>query len=182
MKTVFIFLANGFEEAEALVTVDVLRRADFKVQTVSITRSKQVAGAHGVVVEADALIDDVDFSAADCLVLPGGMPGTSNLDQSEKIKTLLTHHYQKGGLLAAICAAPLVLGRLGMLKGKEAVCYPGFEKYLEGATIAKGKFAVSGNILTGKGPGCVFDFSLKLVELLSNKELAEQVADGLIWS
>lgn len=181
MKTVFIFLADGFEEAEALVTVDVLRRAGFQVQTMSISGSKQVTGAHGILVTADALMNDVDFSIADCLVLPGGMPGTTNLDQNEKVKSLLIAHYQKGKLLAAICAAPLVLGRLGFLKGKEAVCYPGFEKYLEGATIVKGKIVFNGNILTAKGPGCVFEFAMKLVEILIDKDLAKQVSDGLIW-
>lgn len=181
MKTIFLFLANGFEETEAIVSVDVLRRAGFNVRTVSISNSQEVVGTHNIVIKADLLLKNTDCSVADCLILPGGMPGASNLDQNEELKKILVAHNQQGKLIAAICAAPLVLGRLNLLVGKEAVCYPGFEKYLEGATLVKGKLIFCDNIITAKGPGCVFDFALKIVEVLQDRDCAEQIVEGLIW-
>lgn len=181
MKNVFIFLADGFEETEAIATTDILLRAEFNVKTVSISSVKTVGGTHNITVLADCLLSETDFSDADCLILPGGMPGAANLDQNSDVKRILSEHYKQGKLLAAICAAPLVLGRLKFLVGRDAVCYPGFEKYLEGASLIKNKVAYSKNIITAKGPGCVFEFGLKIIELLKDKSCAEKVADGLIW-
>ena len=133
MKESALFLAEGFEEIEAITVIDVLRRAEIPVKTVSITPSLQVKGAHGVVVEADTTFETVTADDFDFLILPGGMPGTKHLDENKKLNDWLLAHVGRGGRVAAICAAPSVLGRLGLLKGKKATCYPGFESMLLGA-------------------------------------------------
>ena len=130
MKKAIVFLANGFEEMEALGTVDILRRGGIEVQTVSITADPIVTGAHQVPVTADTTIDKAVLNDADALILPGGMPGASNLNNSETVKEALLQQYREGRIVAAICAAPMVLGGLGLLKGRNATCYPGFEPQL----------------------------------------------------
>lgn len=180
MKQAFVFLATGFEETEAVGTIDVLRRGGIQVTSISITGEKSVTGAHGILVTADLLFDEADFSKADALVLPGGMPGSNNLNAYEPLKERLLDQYRNHKTVAAICAAPLVLGGLGLLKEKKATCYPGFEPKLIGATATGNSTETDGNVVTGKGPGLVFNFGLALVETLKGKAVAEEVAAGLL--
>lgn len=180
MKRVALFLANGFEEIEAIATTDILRRAQIDVVTVSITEKRSVIGAHGVEVIADSIFEETDFSKIDLLLLPGGMPGSKHLNEHKGLKDLLIEFNSQHKLIAAICAAPMVLGGLGLLKGKRATCYPGFESELIGATIDGGNLIVDGNITTGKGPAFVFDFALSLVEQLVGLQVKEEVASGML--
>jgi len=178
MKTIFVFLTTGFEEIEAMATVDVLRRAELNVKTVSLTGDRQVVASHGVPVVADLLFEGTDFSNAEMLVLPGG---TTNFNDHEGMKKEVLAFANKGEKVAAICASPMVLGGLGLLKGKNATCYPGFEQYLTGANLQTDKaVVVDGNITTGRGPGLTIDFALKLVELIAGKDKRDAVAAGLL--
>lgn len=180
MKKVFIFLANGFEEIEAIAPIDILRRAELDVVTVSISDSKSVKGAHNVIVEADQLFTETTFGDNDYYVLPGGYDGMMNLSAHEGVNELLKKQHAAGKKLAAICASPSVLGKLGILEGKEAICYPGFEENLTGATISELSVVEDGNVITGKGPGVAIQFGLKIVETLKGKEIADKVAAGLM--
>lgn len=180
MSKAFVFLATGFEEMEALGTVDILRRAGIDTVTVSITGEKVVAGAHNIPVQADCLMEEASFAGAAALILPGGLPGATNLNKSTSVKEALLQQYREGRIVAAICAAPLVLGGLGLLKGCKSTCYPSFEEYLIGATPTGANVEVDGNVITGKGPGLVFDFGLALVEAIRGKAVAEEVAGGML--
>lgn len=180
MKKVALFLANGFEEIEALGTVDILRRAGIPVQTVSITNEKNVTGAHHITVLADVIFREVNFHDVDVLILPGGMPGAKNLNEHEELKRKVKEYAEKGKVVAAICAAPMVLGRLGLLEGKKATCYPGFEHQLIGAKVSGNKVSVDKNIITGKGPGLVFEFALELVETIAGAGTRKEVQEGLL--
>lgn len=180
MKKAIVFLANGFEEMEATGTVDILRRGGIDTKTVSITDDRKVVGAHNMEYMADALLSETDLAGADALILPGGMPGASNLNESEAVKEALLQQYRKGGVVAAICAAPMVLGGLGLLKSRKATCYPGFEPKLIGATVTGEAVEVDGNVVTGKGPGLVFNFGLALISVLKGDAVAEEVAAGLL--
>lgn len=180
MKKAFVFLATGFEEMEATGTVDVLRRGGIEAKTVSITGERTVTGAHGMELTADTLWADTDFSEAEALILPGGMPGSNNLNDCEPLKELLIEQYKKGKWVAAICAAPLVLGGLGLLKGRRATCYPGFEPTLIGATPTGEAVEIDGNVITGRGPGLVYNFGLALLSVLKSEATAEEVAAGLL--
>lgn len=179
MKTV-VFLANGFEEIEALATVDVLRRAGFSVRTASIHSELLVEGAHSINVLADTTFDEESFEDVDLLILPGGMPGTKHLGDHEGLKALLLEHAAKSKWIAAICAAPKVLGELGLLKGQFATCYPGFEVYLKGAIHVDENVVVSGHYVTGKGAGAAIEFALKLVELFADYETARELGRSMI--
>ena len=181
MKKVYVFLAEGFEEVEALTPVDVFRRGGVEVKTVSITDSLEVKGAHGVVVLADTTLGAADCSDADLLLLPGGMPGAANLNNCSPLKQLLARHHGKGGKLAAICAAPLVFGGLGLLRGRRATCYPGFEKYLEGATYTHELCTKDGNITTGEGPAASFLFAYTLLEELTDRASVDAIAEGMMY-
>lgn len=173
-----MFLITGFEEIEALATVDILRRAGLPVRTVSLTGETAVTGSHGVRVVADTLFEDVDFNTAEMLILPGGTPAFS---EHEGLKKSVKAFYDRGGKVAAICASPMVFGILGMLKGRNATCYPGFEKYLEGALLQTEKAVViDGNVITGRGPGLTIEFALTIVEILAGKSTREQVASQLL--
>lgn len=174
-----VFLADGFEEIEAIAPIDIMRRAGIDVTTISVTTTKEVKGAHGIILHADCLFAKIDFSNADLLFLPGGMPGTKNLEAHDGLKQLLLKHANEGKKLAAICAAPSILGKLGLLKGKEAVCFPGFEETLNGAILSDKKVVQSGNIITGKAAGAAVEFALKLVENLKGKSAAEQVGSSI---
>ena len=180
MKKAIVFLANGFEEMEATGTVDILRRGGIDTKTVSITDDRKVIGAHNMEYTADATFTEIDLSDADALILPGGMPGASNLNNSEPVKEVLLQQYREGRIVAAICAAPMVLGGLGLLKGRKATCYPGFEPKLIGATVTGEAVEVDGNVVTGRGPGLVFNFGLALVSVLKGDAVAEEVAAGLL--
>jgi 4-methyl-5(b-hydroxyethyl)-thiazole monophosphate biosynthesis len=176
---VFIFLADGFEEIEAIAPIDIFRRANVEVVTVSISGNKSVIGAHNVCVLADCLFSETDFSDNDLLFLPGGMPGTKNLDAHEGLNQLLKLQAENGKNIAAICAAPSILGKMNLLKDKEAICYPGFEDQLYGAILSKEKIVKSGNISTAKGAGVAIQFALKLVEELKGKETADKIAAAI---
>ena len=176
----YVFLADGFEEVEALATVDVLRRCGIEVQTVSISYSEEVTGAHGIIVKADKVLDYSMLQDADFLILPGGLPGATNLRDCEALQEVLKQHAAKGGNLAAICAAPMVLGGLGLLEGKEATCYPGFEKYMIGAKPGSLPVVQDGNVITGKGPAFAFAFGLKIAEAIKGKDAAGDVAVGML--
>ncbi len=181
MKTAFVFLAPGFEEIEAISIIDTLRRGGINTLAISITSGKNVKGAHAIEVVADEIFDKTDFSTGNIVILPGGMPGTNNLNAHEGLKALINQYNNQQKYVAAICAAPLVLGQMGLLKGKPAISYPGFEDQLQGATIEKDKrVVVSGNIITSKGPGTAIEFALQLVEMLVDKATAEKLAEGMI--
>ena len=175
MKKAIVFLANGFEEMEALGTVDILRRGGIEVTTVSITTDPVVIGAHNVPVTADTTLNNALLNDADALILPGGMPGASNLNDSETVKEALLGQYREGRIVAA-----MVLGGLGLLKGRKATCYPGFEPKLIGANVTGEAVEVSDNVITGKGPGLVMNFGLALVAAIKNDAVAEEVAAGLL--
>ena len=172
MAKVYVFLANGFEDVEALIPVDVLRRGGVEVKTVSITGDSQVVEtAHNVQIVADAMIEDCDFSDADLLFLPGGMPGASNLYGHEGVRQAVLAQAKAGKKVAAICAAPaVVLAQLGVLDGKRATCYPGFEQMLTKADY---------NITTAEGPAAAFPFAYELLSQLVSKEVSDQIAEGM---
>jgi len=180
MAKVYVFLANGFEDVEALIPVDVLRRGGVEVVTVSVTGDSQVVeSAHRVQMVADAMFEDCDFADADLLLLPGGMPGASNLNDHEGVRQALLDQAAAGRRVAAICAAPLVLGGLGLLRGKRATCYPGFEQTLEGATYTGELCTVDGLVTTGEGPAAAFPFAYALLSQLVSSEVSDQVAVGM---
>jgi len=176
---VYIFLADGFEEIEAIAPIDIFRRAKIEVITISISNNKTVSGSHGILVIADSLFSEADFNDNDMLYLPGGKLGTENLDAHEGLKDLISKQTLENKKLAAICAAPSILGKMGILNGKEAICYPGFENKLQGAILSENKIVKSGNIYTAKGAGVAVQFALKLVEELKGSELAQQIADSI---
>ncbi len=180
MKKVYVFLADGFEDVEALIPVDVWRRGGLDVTTVSIMGDYTVESAHNVRIMADTLIEDVDVSDADLLFLPGGMPGASNLYGNQQVCEAVKAQAEKGKKVAAICAAPaVVLGQLGILNGKRATCYPGFENMLEGATYTGGLISIDGNITTGEGPAAAFPFAYDLLGQLVSPQVADQIAEGM---
>lgn len=178
MAKVYVFLADGFEEIEALTPVDLLRRAGVEVQTVSIMEGKQVTGSHQIRVEADLMLAEADFESVSVLVLPGGMPGAAHLGECGKLlEELKRFAGQPEKKVAAICAAPSVLGQNGILNGKKAICFPGFEDKLIGAEVQTGaKAVVDGNVITSRGMGTAIDFGLALVAELCGREKAEKLA------
>ncbi len=178
MKKALIFLTTGFEEIEALATVDILRRGDVDIKTVSLIDDKTVVASHGVPVVSDLMFSETDFSDIDMLILPGGTP---KIDEHDGLKEKVMEFYNAGKNVAAICAAPMVFGGLGILKGKEATAYPGFEKYLDGAILkTQEAVVVQGNVVTGRGPGLTFDFALQLLEILKGKAARDEVAKQLL--
>lgn len=179
---IYTFLATGFEDIEALAPVDIMRRAGLDVETVSITGEQVVVSAHGVGVVADRLLSEIDFQGAELLFLPGGLPGATNLDACEPLREGLRRHYERGGLIAAICAAPLVLGHLGLLDGCRATCYPGFETELGQARYTAALVEQDGQFLTGKGPGAAFALGYAIVERLVGGGVAEQLREGMMYN
>ncbi len=179
---VYLFLAEGFEEIEALTPVDILRRANIDITTVGIG-AKTVCGAHGIKVEAD-ITEEEALSAIngeiEAIILPGGMPGSRNLDQSSTVDAFLALAREKDIPCAAICAAPMVLGKRGMLCGKRAVCYPGFEEYLSGAEIVDAPAVRDGNIICGRAMGSAADFALLITELLRDEDTARKIAAAIL--
>ena len=177
----FVFLATGFEEMEAIGTIDILRRGNIDTVTVSVTGDITVTGVHNIPVKADVLFENIDINASDALVLPGGGPGSEMLNSHEGLRKALVDYYEKGKLIAAICASPRVFGSLGLLKGKKATCYPGIEPELIGATIVNRPEVTDGNIITGRGPGLVFEFGLSILEYLYNsQDKSDKVAEALL--
>lgn len=178
---IYIFLADGFEEVEALAPLDLLRRAKLDATLVGVT-GKTVTGAHNIKVECDDIIENVADSndKIDMIVLPGGLPGADNLRESDLVQEFITRGEKDGAYITAICAAPRILGERGLLKGKKATCYPGFEKYLEGATVTGERVVRDGQIITGAGMGAAVDFGLTLVEALTSKEISDNIRRGII--
>ena len=173
---IYMFLADGFEEVEALCPLDILRRAGLEVTTVGVGGKDTVVGSHGIAVQAD--IPDIMYrdSSPDMIILPSGIPGSKNLDESKIVDAALRVAAKKGAYLCAIFAAPMVLGKRGYLEGKKAVCYPGFEQFLSGATVSETETVVKdGNIIAAKGMGAAFEFGLELVRALKDGETAEGV-------
>lgn len=182
MEPVYLFFAEGTEEVEALAVVDILRRAGVETHIVSVSGGRTVAGAHGIRVEADMMAEDVDFSKAAMLVLPGGLPGAYNLADCKLLTDGIRTHHASGKPLAAICAAPLVYGRMGLLKGLKATCYPGFENQLEGAEYTASLVEEDGQFITGKGPAAVFAFGYAIATRLAGREKAESVKNGMLYN
>ena len=180
MKKCYVFLAEGFEETEAITIIDVLRRGDLKVDIVSVTGKNEVAGAHGIKVVAEKLFEETSYDDGAMLILPGGMPGTNNLNSHAGLKKLIQSYNEAGKYLGAICAAPLVLGGLGILKGKEAICYPGFEDKLTGATLSENNTAIAGKVITSKGIVSALEFGLAIVKELQGVAIRQKTADGLL--
>ena len=172
MGTVYAFFADGFEEIEAFTAIDTLRRAGLNVEIVSVTPDEIVVGAHDVSVLCDINFENCDFFDAELLLLPGGMPGAATLDKHEGLRKLILD-------IAAICAAPMVLGKLGLLKGKKATCYPSFEQYLDGAECVNAHVVRDGNIITGMGPGAAMEFALTIVDLLVGKEKVDELVEAM---
>lgn len=189
---VYVHLAEGFEEVEALTCVDVLRRADIHVQTVSVTGAKVVTGTHGIPVTADLLYEETDYPSCEMIVLPGGLPGADNLQAHEGlIKHIMcfaksAQSVDAGGgsdvkKLAAICAAPQVFGACGILEGKKATIYPGMESHLKEGKATGENVTVDGDIITGMGPAIAMEFALTLVKELKGQDAADEVAKGLLY-
>lgn len=180
---VYVHLAEGFEEIEVMTIVDILRRAEIETKIVSIGE-KTVTGAHGVPVTADLLFEEADYSACDMIVLPGGMPGTANLQKHKGLEESILAFADVNRWIAAICAAPMILGGLGLLEGKKATIYPGMEEYLAGATAVSDPVAVDGNIITSKSPGTAMVFALELVNAIKGKAVMDTVEEGLhpVWN
>jgi 4-methyl-5(b-hydroxyethyl)-thiazole monophosphate biosynthesis len=180
MKKVLIHLADGFEEIEAITPIDVLRRAGCEVVTISVNGKNSVTSRRNVTIMADRLFSESEYEQAEMIVLPGGQPGANNLNAHEGLKKQITAFNSRGKWVAAICAAPLVLGSIGILKGKKATCYPGTEAQLTGATVTGNAVEVDGNIITGKGPGVALEFSLTLVEKLVGNTKADELRKDMI--
>lgn len=181
MTKAYIFLAEGFEEIEALTVADLLRRAGIEAPTVSIQDGKMVKGAHGIQVEADFLFSEIKGTMADALVLPGGMPGTTNLLAYEPLMEMVLGLYSAGAYIAAICAAPSILAELGLLDGKKATSYPGFEEKLTMADYRYDSVVADGQIITSRGLGTAIDFALKIIESLLGKEQAKAIAESIVY-
>jgi len=182
MSKAYVLLAEGFEEVEALTVVDLMRRAGIDVKLVSITDDVSVLSSHNVQIVADTLIADIASSPADMLVLPGGRKGVDNLKASDAVKSLITEYNDAGRYLAAVCAGPTVYGQMGLLEGRKATCYPGFENELLGAewTGNDVKVACDGNFITGRSLGLSIDFALKLIEVLEGKDAADDVESKIV--
>ena len=171
---IYVFLANGFEEVEALTPVDFLRRCELDVRTVGVNGSV-ATGSHRIAVACDMTVEEMDISAADAVILPGGMPGTLNLERSPVVQAALDQTEKRGGWIFAICAAPSILGHRGMLKGRRAVCFPGFEQELEGAILSDRPVEADGRLITARGPGAAIEFGLRIVEEMVSPERAAKL-------
>lgn len=181
MSEVSLFLADGFEEIEGLTVVDLLRRAKIEIETVSIMGREEIIGAHQIALKADKVFENVDFTETKMLVLPGGMPGTLYLKEYEALRKLILDFNENGKKIAAICAAPTVLGDLGILEGKKAVCYPGMEEGLIGADVSFENVVTDGNITTSRGLGTAIDFALRLIAELRGEETAAGIAEQIVY-
>ena len=177
---IYMFLAEGFEEVEALAPLDLIRRAGLEIKTVGVG-AKTVVGSHGIPVVADMTDTDYSDDAPDMVILPGGMPGTKNLDASETVHKAIAAATKNGAYVCAICAAPMILGKLGLLVGKTATCFPGFEEYLAGAIVTGQKVAVDGKIITAKGMGAGIEFGLAIVAALKDEATANELAKAIMF-
>ena len=173
---IYVFLAEGFEEIEALTPVDMLRRAGLEVKTVAVGDSNTLIGAHGIRVVADMNEKDYCDHEPLAIILPGGMPGTTNLENSATVSAAIIEAASRGSLICAICAAPSILGITGLLKGRKATCFPGFEEYLDNAIVVDERVVREGNVITSKGMGCAAEFSHAIIEALLGTEKADEIA------
>jgi len=182
MKKLGIFMADGCEEIEGLAVVDLVRRTGaIDITMISIGDTKQVEGAHKITFMADVLATEVNFDELDGVILPGGMPGTLNLGANETVNTVIKKFAAEGKMVAAICAAPSVLGAAGILEGRHATCYPGFEEKLTGATALEDAVVIDGHIITSRGMGTAIDFGLAIIWYLLDDETAEKVKNGIMY-
>lgn len=181
MKKTGVFLADGLEEIEGLTVVDILRRAGVEVVTISVSGKKEVTGAHQITVLADELFEQADFAKLDGVVLPGGMPGTTNLMNHEGVNRILEQFAAERKLIAAICAAPSVLGQAGLLAGRRAACYPGFEEKLTGAVVSAEPVVQDENIITSRGMGTAISFALSLTAYFLGQEKADEIGTSILW-
>lgn len=176
---VYLFLADGFEECEALVPLDILRRGGIEVKTVGIN-SEYISGTHNIIVKSDIMENNILLDEnLDCIILPGGMPGTNNLESNKTVKSSIVFAEKNNKLICAICAAPKILGSMGLLKGKNATCFPGFEKDLIGADISDKSVVKDGNIITAKGAGVAFEFGFEIFATLKGKQTAEALKKSM---
>ena len=182
MAKVYAFLADGLEEVECLAVVDVLRRSGVEVTLVSVTGDRKVTDSHGIELGTDALFEDVDPDVADVLFLPGGMPGTNNLKAHMGLRAAVECANKQGRRIAAICAAPSILGSMGLLKGRTATCYPGFEDQLTGVSYTSQGVVTDGNITTGRGLGFALDMGLELIRLLQGPQQAQKIAAAIQYN
>ncbi len=174
-----LFLATGFEEIEAISIIDVLRRGGLDLVTISVSGMEDVEGSHGVIVKSDALFFSIDYSEYDLFILPGG-PGTENLKKHEGLCDLLVQVHNEGKRIAAICAAPSVLGEMKILEGKMATCYPGYEEELKGAHVLNQEIVRDGNVVTGKGPGVSMKFAFEILKDYLEPEAIEELKERMI--
>ena len=181
MSKILVFLAEGFEEIEALSVVDLCRRAGIGVDTVAVSDQKTVTGSHGIPVLADVLFEEADFDNADMLVLPGGMPGTKNLEACEPLMQQLDAFYKAGKCVSAICAAPSIFGHRGYLQNRNACSYPSFEKELNGAKVSRESVEVSEHVTTSRGMGTAISFGLAIVERFCGGEKAQELAKAIVY-
>lgn len=181
MSKIAVFFATGFEEIEALTVVDLLRRTGLDVDMVSITGEKYVTSSHNITVAMDKLLEEVDFSAIDMLVLPGGMPGTKNLEACEAVMQQVDEFYAQKKDISAICAAPSILGHRGYLQGRKACCFPEYESHLTGALVTSHDVEISDHIITARGMGCAIPFGLAIVERFQGKEAADELQKKIIY-
>lgn len=181
MSRLAVFFAEGYEEIEALAVVDICRRCGLSVDMVSAYGQKQVKGSHGILVEMDKTFEQADFAAYDMLVLPGGGLGTKNLEAHAGLMEQVDAFYRDGKYLAAICAAPSILGHRGILRGRRACCYPGFESHLEGAQVTDGPVEISDHVITSRGMGTAVDFGLAVAGVLCGEEKAREMAETIVY-
>ncbi len=181
MKEVFIFMANGTEEIEALTVVDLLRRAGLSIRTVSVNNAEYITGSHGITIKTDMGIDAVKWESACMLVLPGGMPGTNKLMDCETLCEKLKEFAESEKYVAAICAAPSILGVNGLLEGKKATCYPGFEEKLLGAEYVEAPVVKDGNIITSRGLGTAIEFAAAIISVVADEETADSILEKIIY-
>lgn len=182
MAQALIFLAPGYEEVEMLTVVDMVRRAGIDIDMVSITDSREVTGSHQITITADKLFTEADFSSAQMLILPGGIPGTPNLRAYQPLCDKLVEFAQSEKKTAAVCAAPTVLASLGILKGKKATCYPSFSDKLDTGDYVKQPVVVDGNVITSRGMGTCIDFAGAIIEALKDKATADDVKEKIIYN
>jgi len=181
MKRVVVPLARGFEEIEAVVVIDILRRADADVKVAGVG-GRPIIGAHGITVECDCLIEDCGADETDAVVLPGGIPGTTNLASSEAVRALVVGVDRAGGMVAAICAAPTVLDSLGLLEGKSATSHPAHRREMLRCNYSDDRVVVDGNVVTSRGAGTAVEFAAQLVRMLTSPEKADDILDRIVYS
>lgn len=181
MSKIAVFFAEGYEEIEALTVVDICRRCGLEVDMISVAEGTAVRGAHGIAVQADKMFSQADFSEYDMAVLPGGMPGTKNLEAHRGLMEQIDAFYAGGKYVAAICAAPSILGHRGILRGRNACCYPSFESHLEGANVTPGPVEISENVITSCGMGTAIDFALAIAGVFCGSGRAEEMAESIVY-